>query len=638
MRDPNLSRRQTTARFGRAFLFLSLVISIVSLVVLFVDIGDQAAGYVVRQNSTDPATLSSKPIEQLTEAELALIIDTNLTARQVDAVLAESLDERGRAGTLKLVQDDVLGPIDPRKLTDTPLEELDTVELNRLLSDNLTAERIEQIVSENTRKLEDFDQPQLLELVQLEVLGEVSASQMADLSLDSLTSEELIQIIEGNFGPKRIEKLSKPNYAELSATDLSQLIIQELLPALDPALVSQKPVEELSKEELLALLNDYLGPKRLEGLTVSTLDQLDAATLAGLVRAELAMPVDPATITSESLDKLDTVALIDTLRAKVGKTRFSILVSKGLEIRGREYMVNLIKRDVLRPTVKESWGLWRSLTDKAGIEREVATRYPGAKVEWKSWLSPQFLQTVMNSEPELAGIRTALLGSLWMIALTILIAVPLGVGAAIYLEEFGGRSALSKLIQINIYNLAGVPSIIYGMLGLTIFVRGLETFTSGQIFGITDSNGRTIISAAFTMALLILPLIIINTQEALRAVPRLLHEASYGIGMTKLETIWHHILPSALPGILTGTILAMSRAVGETAPLIVIGASTFIALDPNGPFSKFTVLPIQIYTWTAQPSQAFRNIAAAAIVVLLVLLISLNLTAILLRNKYRKES
>jgi phosphate transport system permease protein len=342
-------------------------------------------------------------------------------------------------------------------------------------------------------------------------------------------------------------------------------------------------------------------------------------------------------VSDNPLDQLDTVALIDTLRQKVSKTRFNIFLAKGLEIRGREAILNLIETEVLKPAVKESWGLWRSLTNQAGVAREAAERYPDAKLEWKSWLSLSFLQNVMSSEPELAGIRTALLGSLWMIVLTILIAVPLGIGAAIYLEEFSGKSALSKLIQVNIYNLAGVPSIIYGMLGLTIFVRGLEPLTSGQVFGITDSNGRTILSAAMTMALLILPLIIINTQEALRAVPRLLHEASYGIGMTKLETIWHHILPSALPGILTGTILAMSRAIGETAPLIVIGASTFIAFDPNGPFSKFTVLPIQIYTWTAQPNQAFRNIAAAAIVALLVLLVSLNLTAIVLRNRYRRD-
>jgi phosphate transport system permease protein len=246
----------------------------------------------------------------------------------------------------------------------------------------------------------------------------------------------------------------------------------------------------------------------------------------------------------------------------------------------------------------------------------------------------------MSSRAELSGIRTALLGSLWLLALTIAIALPLGVGAAIYLEEFAGKSKLSDLIQLNIYNLAGIPSIIYGMLGLTVFVRtlgDLAGITSGAAFGLGDGSGRTVLSAAMTMALLILPLIIVNAQEALRAVPSTLREAAYGIGQTKLQVLWHHVLPSALPGILTGTILAMSRAIGETAPLIVVGASTFIALDPSGPFSKFTVLPIQIYKWTSLPDATFLNVAAAAIVVLLIVLIALNLTAIILRNRFRRQ-
>ena len=188
----------------------------------------------------------------------------------------------------------------------------------------------------------------------------------------------------------------------------------------------------------------------------------------------------------------------------------------------------------------------------------------------------------MNSKPEFAGVRTAMLGSLWMIALTMLIAFPIGVGAAIYLEEYATDNWLNRMIRTNIYNLAGVPSIIYGMLGLAIFVRALECYTSGAFLGVTDSNGRTIISAALTMALLVLPLIIINGQEAIRAVPNSLRQASYGLGATKWQTVWNHVLPQAMPGILTGTILAMSRAIGETAPLIVVGASTFIVFDPTG--------------------------------------------------------
>jgi phosphate transport system permease protein len=198
------------------------------------------------------------------------------------------------------------------------------------------------------------------------------------------------------------------------------------------------------------------------------------------------------------------------------------------------------------------------------------------------------------------------------------------------------------LIQTNINNLAGVPSIIYGMLGLAIFVRALEFFTSGAAFGLvedaTTANGRTIISAGMTLGLLILPLIIINAQEAIKAVPNSLRQASYGVGATRWQTVWHHVLPNSISGILTGTILAISRAVGETAPLVVVGASTFITFDPDGPFSKFTTLPIQIYQWTSRPQDEFRNIAAAAILVLLVLLLSMNTIAIILRNRYKKKN
>lgn len=236
--------------------------------------------------------------------------------------------------------------------------------------------------------------------------------------------------------------------------------------------------------------------------------------------------------------------------------------------------------------------------------------------------------------------RTAILGSLWTIAITILFAFPLGIGAAIYLEEYALDTFINRLIQTNINNLAGVPSIIYGMLGLVIFVRTLEPLTSGTLLGLTDpttANGRTILAAGLTLGLLVLPLIIINAQEAIRAVPGSLRQASFGLGATKWQTIWHHVLPGALPGMLTGAILAVSRAIGETAPLVVIGASTFIAFDPTGPFSKFTTLPIQIYQRTSRPQDEFRNIAAAAILVLLTLLLALNASAVLLRNHFSRR-
>jgi len=244
----------------------------------------------------------------------------------------------------------------------------------------------------------------------------------------------------------------------------------------------------------------------------------------------------------------------------------------------------------------------------------------------------------MSSNADLAGVRTALFGSLYMIAITILVAFPVGLGAAIYLEEYADRrSRINRIIQTNIDNLAGVPSIVYGILGLAIFVRLLGPLTSGALIGSGSDNGRTILSAALTMALLVLPVIIINAQEAIRAVPGSLREAAYGLGATRWQTIWYHVLPYAMPGIMTGNILAISRAIGETAPLIVVGAATFITQDPSGPFSRFTALPIQIYNWTTRPQPEFRHIAAAAILVLLISLLSLNAAAIFLRNRFGRR-
>ncbi|MFW6063613.1 MAG: phosphate ABC transporter permease PstA [Chloroflexota bacterium] len=308
--------------------------------------------------------------------------------------------------------------------------------------------------------------------------------------------------------------------------------------------------------------------------------------------------------------------------------------------RGQEDVYGLLQRYVIQPDVVSTWNLVESLFNRAEIVAQAQEDFPQATIEYRSWLTPDFVTSPQNSQPEIAGVRTALLGSLWVVAITILFSFPIGVGAAIYLEEYARDNRLNRFIQTNINNLAGVPSIIYGMLGLAIFVRLLESLTSGAAFGSADpttANGRTILSAGMTLGLLILPIIIINAQEAIRAVPGSLRQASYGLGATKWQTIWSHVLPNALPGILTGTILSMSRAIGETAPLVVVGASTFITVDPNGPFAKFTTLPIQIYQWTSRPQGEFRNIAAAAIIVLLILLLSLNASAVFLRNRFSKR-
>ncbi|MDX1395265.1 MAG: phosphate ABC transporter permease PstA [Gemmatimonadota bacterium] len=239
-------------------------------------------------------------------------------------------------------------------------------------------------------------------------------------------------------------------------------------------------------------------------------------------------------------------------------------------------------------------------------------------------LQPHFFTNYASRLPERAGIRAAILGSLWVMVLVGAIAFPLGVGAAVYLEEYAPHNWFTRLLQTNIANLAGVPSIVYGILGLAVFVRFF-------------AMGRSVIAGALTLALLSLPVVIIAAQEAVKAVPNSLREASYGLGATRWQTIRHHVLPVAMPGILTGTILALSRAIGETAPLIMIGALTFIASDPSGLLDQFTVLPIQIYNWVTLPREEFQTLAAGGIVVLLAALLLMNATAILLRNKYRKE-
>jgi phosphate transport system permease protein len=241
-----------------------------------------------------------------------------------------------------------------------------------------------------------------------------------------------------------------------------------------------------------------------------------------------------------------------------------------------------------------------------------------------SRLSWQFLTSFPSRRASAAGLFSALVGSIYLIILTTIIAVPIGVGAAIYLEEYGERGRFSRLIEINIANLAGVPSIIYGLLGLGLFVRALGL-------------GRSLIAGAMTLALLVLPVVILSTREALRTVPNSLREGSYALGATKWQTIWHQVLPMAMPGILTGLILALSRAIGETAPLITIGAVTYVPFLPDGLKSPFTVLPIQIFNWVSRPQAEFLRNAAAAILVLLALLLTLNAVAIWLRDRYQKQ-
>jgi phosphate transport system permease protein len=245
-------------------------------------------------------------------------------------------------------------------------------------------------------------------------------------------------------------------------------------------------------------------------------------------------------------------------------------------------------------------------------------RVGGGRLSW------DFLTGFPSRFAARAGMQPALVGSIWTLVLTGVFAFPLGVGTAVWLEEFAPASRLKTLIETNIANLAGVPSIVYGMLGLAVFVRYLAL-------------GRSILAGALTLALLILPVIIIASQESIKAVPSTIRLGAYALGATQWEAIRHHVLPLALPGILTGTILALSRAIGEAAPLIVVGALAFVPFVPTSPMDPFTVVPIQIFNWIARPQAEFHQLAAAASIVLLVLLLSMNAVAIVLRNKYSRR-
>ncbi|MBL4669785.1 MAG: phosphate ABC transporter permease PstA [Flavobacteriales bacterium] len=241
-----------------------------------------------------------------------------------------------------------------------------------------------------------------------------------------------------------------------------------------------------------------------------------------------------------------------------------------------------------------------------------------ARIDW------DFLKDLPSRRPQKAGIYTAVMGTIWILVLTTMIAFPIGVGAGIYLEEYAKKTKLASLLEINIANLAGVPSIIYGLLGLEIFVR---------IFGL----GGSVLAGSLTLSLLILPIIIVATREALKAVPSSIKDASMALGASKWQTIWNQTLPASIGGVLTGVILAISRAIGETAPLIVVGALAYVPFAPSSPMDEFTVMPIQIFNWVSRPQHGFAVNASAAIIVLLLITFMMNGIAVYFRNKWQKK-
>ena len=264
----------------------------------------------------------------------------------------------------------------------------------------------------------------------------------------------------------------------------------------------------------------------------------------------------------------------------------------------------------------------------------LAVLLAGVLREGLPWLSWDFLDRFPSRTPSKAGFKAAFWGSLWVIGLTTLLTVPIGVAGAVYLEEYSSKGRFHKLIELLIANLAGVPSILYGMLGLIAFVRMFQETTDATTFlGIQVPFGRSVLAGACTLSLLVLPVLTIASREALRAVPGSLRQAAFGLGATRWQCVRHHVLPAATPGILTGVVLSISRALGETAPLVMMGALTYVAFTPESVYDPFTAMPIQIFNWASRPQADFQSVAAAGIIVLLAVLLGMNTIVVLLRNR-----
>ena len=282
--------------------------------------------------------------------------------------------------------------------------------------------------------------------------------------------------------------------------------------------------------------------------------------------------------------------------------------------------MNSIKKNRLKDQAFKIWGIACTLLGLVLLAIFIGNILVDGilRIDW------EFIINLPSRKAERSGIYTALMGSIWVLLLTTAIALPVGIAAAIYLEEYSKKNKLSTILEVNISNLAGVPSIIYGLLGLEVFVRIMEM-------------GASVLAGSCTLALLILPIVIVSTREAIKAVPKSIRDASFAMGASKWQTVYHQLLPASFGGILTGIILALSRAVGETAPLIVIGALAYVPFAPSTPMDEFSVLPIQIFNWITRPQHGFVENAAAAIIILLLITFVMNGIAVYFRNKWQKK-
>ncbi len=640
----NIVARHTRGAIAQTLFVLSIAVALLALATLLWTIINKTVGLTAVQYNVEPGALTltsfdpgAAPGEAAPEDIPTLLVENVHPVRLRELVLEQVAGAKPKAWPELLDQpvSVVLEGHDfPADLAETPVSALEPAQAADLLARNLDAEGLQVLLaSEAGRALSMMSEAEiaarLAEGASAGRLQRLALARVAGVRMDDgeVPSEPVAQVLDGYTYPEA-----------LADTPFNQLTVAESAALL---------VANLERADLEDAVLDALDTRELDDLSERELGAITAANVRkALLRVAILKDVAGAAestwpdLSGQPLNVLlkgkdFPAALAETSFSQIDEQQAADILVRNLD---RDALITLLMNEVVQAQVVKSWPLWNSLTERSAIEADQQARFPRAELQWRSWVSADFLTSPLDPrKPDMTGIRPALIGSLLIIAITILVAFPVGVGAAIYLEEYAGRSRLNQIIQTNINNLAGVPSIIYGMLGLAIFVRSLEAFTSGRVVGGGAANGRTVLSAGFTLALLILPLIIINAQEAIRAVPGSLRQASYGLGATKWQTIWHHVLPYAMPGILTGTILAISRAIGETAPLILVGGATYLTRDPEGPFSIFTALPLLIYRWTTLPQDEFRHAAAAAIIVLLVMLISLNSIAIILRNRLSRR-
>jgi phosphate ABC transporter permease subunit PstA len=672
----NLSQRHLRGRVGQFTFYASLIIAMVALLLLLYTIVRESFGVVAESYTIDPDLLArtylaeDKAFADLSQEELATIGTQHFSANKarLRTLMAQTLFAipDGDTNALKATSDTLVkdlfeeGQYPPelgeKKFGNPPLEPEEYQQILALSMDRADLEDFVLLYVSELRIIKSWSLTEsALNYEQIE--DELVNAQEARANIPTLVeySVQLVVLSEASnaAATTAAEQVSvEAAYAaSQEASSSSQEALTQAEAAAESAEIAARANPDLPEaQEALSLANQALENARasdeaiqqalsvMERVSTATSEADIAAARAAAEAAEAAAleAEMAASLAESSARQSGYVPAIE--QGKEALRLAAVARAAADEAQAALEAGNIQQTADATLAAGEATRATAEAVDKITEELRI-NPLSQAELKFYSWVNLGFLTQPMNSQPQLAGVRIALLGSIWVIALTILMAFPLGIGAAIYLEEYASDNFLNRLIETNISNLAGVPSIVYGILGLAIFVRVLEEITSGSIFGYgnpTTANGRTIISGAMTMALLILPILIINGQEAIRAVPSSLRQASYGLGATKWQTIWNVVLPNALPGILTGTILAVSRGIGETAPLIVVGASTFITSDPTGPFSKFTVIPIQIYRWTSEPQAEFKDVAAAAILVLLIILLSLNSFAIIMRNRFSR--